>query len=116
MKNFKITFLSILILSGSAVFAFDGGMPNMGGIQTMGAMGAGATQVHDLQMIKDMQFRHQEYNDFKDLKEQKEARLKKEQQEFNLTEPAMKRIYNQQPKQNVQFVEDGGHVRIQSVY
>ena len=64
-----------------------------------------------MQMIKDMKFRYQEYNDFKDMKEQKDAKNK----EFQLTEPAMKRIYNQQPRQNVQFVEEDGQLKIQSI-
>lgn len=111
MKKIKYIILTFAITAGTSAFAFDGGanIPVMNMIN--GPMGVGGSQVHDMQMIKDTKFRYQEYNDYKDLKEQKEAKNK----EFELTEPAMKRIYNQKPKQNVQFVEQNGQIKIQSL-
>ena len=110
MKKVKYGILLSLITIGTSAFAFSGAdIPGGAMNQIMGA--GGATQIHEMQMIKDMNFRYQEYNDYKDLKEQKEAKNK----EFELTEPAMKRIYNQQPKQNVQFVEQNGQLKIRSI-
>lgn len=109
MKKIQFAILLSFVTIGTSVMAFPGGEVPAGMINS--SMGVGGTQVHDMQMIKDMKFRYQEYNDFKDMKEQKEAKNK----EFQLTEPAMKRIYNQQPRQNVQFVEEGGQLKIQSI-
>ena len=75
-------------------------------------MGIGGNQIHDMKMIDDMKFRYREYNDYKDVQENKDA---KKAEEFKLTEPAMQRIYNNQPKQNVQFVEQNGQIKIQSL-
>ena len=75
-------------------------------------MGIGGNQIHDMKMIDDMKFRYQEYNDYKEVQENKDA---KKTEEFKLTEPAMQRIYNNQPKQNVQFVEQNGQIKIQSI-
>ena len=99
MKKVKYGILLSLITIGTSAFAFSGAdIPGGAMNQIMGA--GGATQLHDMQMINDMKFRYQEYNDYK---------------EFELTEPAMKRIYNQQPKQNVQFVEQNGQLKIRSI-
>jgi len=107
MKNFVI--LLTLILTGSSAFAIGADIPtNM----INGAMGVGlGTQIHDMQMINDLKFRYNEYNDYKEVKEQKEAKNK----QFELTEPAMKRIYNSKPKENVEFVEQDGQLKIRSI-
>ena len=107
MKNLQQILLTGLLIIGISPSALAVG-ESLGGFNP--AMGAGATSVHDLQMINDMKFRYQEYNDYKDLKEQKNNKNK----EFQLTEPAMKKIYNQKPKQNVQFIEENGKIKIQS--
>ena len=68
MKKGKYGILLSLITIGTSAFAFSGAdIPGGAMNQIMGA--GGATQIHDMQMIKDMNFRYQEYNDYKDLKE-----------------------------------------------
>lgn len=109
MEKIKYGILLSVIVLGTSAFAAGMDVPAGAMNQIMG-VGVG-TQLHDMQMIKDMNFRYQEYNDYKDLKEQQAEKNK----EFKLTEPAMKRIYNRQPKQNVQFVEQNGQLKIQSV-
>ncbi len=71
-------------------------------------------QTHEFRMIDDLKFRYEEYNDYKEMEENKKEH---EQKEFKLTEPAMQRIYEgkQQPSQNVQFVEQDGQIKIQSI-
>ena len=73
-----------------------------------------AGQTHEFRMIDDLKFRYEEYNDYKDVEENKRE---KAQEEFKLTEPAMQKIYNSrpQPSQNVQFVEQDGQIKIQSI-
>ncbi len=109
MKNFII--LSLVLLIGNISFAFDVGMGNTTLMNP--AMGnIGITPAHDQQMIKDLKLRYEIYND---VKENKAERIK-QLDEPQITEPAMKRIFNRQtPQQNVQFVEDGGKIKIQSV-
>lgn len=109
MKKYII--LLGFILAGSASFAFDAGMsnatlmnPSMGNI--------GVTPAHDLQMIKDLKLRYEIYNDVKEDKEERIRQLDEPQ----ITEPAMKRILNRRPaQQNVQFVEENGKIKIQSL-
>lgn len=111
MKKIKYAILLSSIFSGLSALANPG--MDAGGMMNLinSPMGVGGNQIHDMKMIDDMKFRYQEYNDYKDIQEQKDAKNKK----FELTEPAMQRIYNQQPKQNVQFVEQNGQIKIQSI-
>lgn len=109
MKNFII--LSILLCLGNISFAFDAGMGNTTLMNP--AMGnIGITPAHDQQMIKDLKLRYEIYNDVKENKAERIRQLDEQQ----ITEPAMKRIFNRQsPQQNIQFVEDGGKIKIQSI-
>ena len=111
MKKIKYSIFLLAFLNCTSVLANPG--IEAGGMMNLinSPMGIGGNQIHDMKMIDDMKFRYQEYNDYKDMQEQKDAKNK----EFELTEPAMKRIYNQQPKQNVQFVEQNGQIKIQSL-
>ncbi len=111
MKKIKYSIFLLALLNCTSVLANPG--IEAGGMMNLinSPMGIGGNQIHDMKMIDDMKFRYQEYNDYKDMQEQKDAKNK----EFELTEPAMKRIYNQQPKQNVQFVEQNGQIKIQSL-
>lgn len=111
MKKIKYAILLSTIIIGTSAFANPG--MEAGGMMNLinSPMGIGGSQIHDMKMIDDMKFRYQEYNDYKEIQEQKDAKNK----EFELTEPAMQRIYNQRPQQNVQFVEQNGQIKIQSI-
>ncbi len=106
-------FMVLLTLNGASVSANPG--MDAGGMINMinSPMGIGGNQVHDMKMIDDMKFRYREYNDYKDVQENKQEKAAKE---FKLTEPAMQKIYNSRPQQqNVQFVEQNGEIKIQSI-
>lgn len=109
MKKIQLTIVAGIILAGSSAFSAGMDVPVMNMIN--GSMGVGGSQVHDMKMINDMKFRYNEYNDYKEVKQIKEEKNKK----FELTEPAMQRIYNSQPKENVQFVEQDGQLKIRSI-
>jgi len=111
MKSIKFIVLSIALLGANAGFAFDPGMSNATIMNP--AMGnIGVTPAHDMQMIKDLKLRYDIYNDVQDRKQERIRELDEPQ----LTEPAMKRIFNRQPaQQNVQFVEENGQVKIQNI-
>ena len=112
MKKIMYLIFTAAVIAGTSAFANPaidaGSMMNL----INSPMGLGGSQVHDMKMIDDMKFRYQEYNDYKEVQENKDA---KKTEEFKLTEPAMQRIYNNQPKQNVQFVEQNGQIKIQSI-
>ena len=109
MKKYIILFG--LILVGTSSFAFDAGMsnatlmnPSMGNI--------GVTPAHDMQMIKDLKLRYEIYNDVKQDKEERIRQLDEPQ----ITEPTMRKILNRHTsQQDVQFVEENGKIKIQSL-
>lgn len=113
MKKIKYAILLSTIIIGSSAFANPG--MEAGGMMNLinSPMGIGGSQIHDMKMIDDMKFRYREYNDYKDVQENKQEKAAKE---FKLTEPAMQKIYNSRPQQqNVQFVEQNGEIKIQSI-
>ncbi len=113
MKKIKFLILLSAVTTGLSAFANPQAM-DAGSMMNLinSPMGLGGNQIHDMKMIDDMKFRYREYNDYKDVQENKDS---KKAEEFKLTEPAMQRIYNNQPKQNVQFVEQNGQIKIQSL-
>ena len=66
---------------------------------------AAIIQVHDMQYIKDQKFRYQEYNDFKEVQEEKDRYNKKNEP----AQPLIQKIFNKKSK----FVEDNGEIKIQ---
>lgn len=99
--------ISFFILSAGAALAY-GEVP-AGFVNQVNGMGA--MNVHDMQYIKDHEFRYREYNDYKDMQEQKDEKNK----QYEVTEPAMKRIFNRRQNTDIQFVEKDGEIRIQGV-
>ena len=107
----KQIILFSIILAGNPSFAFDFGMSNATLMNP--AMGnIGVTPAHDQQMIKDLKLRYEIYNDVQENKAERIRQLDEPQ----ITEPAMKKIFTRRPSsQNVQFVEENGKVKIQSI-
>ncbi|CCY62924.1 unknown [Clostridium sp. CAG:967] len=66
---------------------------------------AAIIQVHDMQYIKDQKFRYQEYNDFKEVQEEKD----KYNEKHTPTKPLIQKIFNKKSK----FVEDNGEIKIE---
>lgn len=108
MRKMKILFtvMSLTVFAG-AVYAFPDITPQM----INSVQGIGGMQVHDLQLINQNKFRHTEYNDYKDMQEQKD----KKNEEYEVQEPAMKRIFERRQTTDIQFVEENGEIKIQGV-
>lgn len=67
--------------------------------------------VHDMNYLRQQRFKQEEIDEMKDLTEQKEAKNR----EIEAQEPAIKRIFGKKPaKQNVQFTEENGEIKIKS--
>lgn len=66
---------------------------------------AAIIQVHDMQYIKDQKFRYREYNDFKEVQEEKDRYNK----QHAPSQPLIQKIFNKKSK----FVEDNGEIKIQ---
>ena len=113
MKKVSVAILAFMFIFGNIPVIANPAM-DAGSMMNIinSPMGVGGSQIHDLKMIDDMKFRYQEYNDYKDVQENKQEKAAKE---FKLTEPAMQKIYNSRPQQNVQFVEKNGQIKIQSI-
>ncbi len=105
MKKFIL--LSSILLLGSIVSA-DPMIPP----QVMTEMHSFQGQtVHDMNYIRQQKFKQEEYDEMKDLNEQK-AKKNKELEE---QEPAIKKIFGRKPtNQNVQFKEENGQIKIKS--
>lgn len=68
--------------------------------------------VHDMNYIRQQKFKQEEYDEMKDLNEQK-AKKNKELEE---QEPAIKKIFGRKPiNQNVQFKKENGEIKIESI-
>lgn len=109
MKKGIILFAILLGCAISPVFANQGFSPSaINTFQTLQGNG-----MHDLESFKQQRFRYEEINDAKDLKEQKE---KKNREQAEITgEPAIKKILNKKPAKDIQFVEENGEIKIESV-
>ncbi len=110
MKKINVALILTTLILGNSVMANSA-------IDTdsmLNLISFSSNQTHEFRMIDDLKFRYEEYNDYKDVEENK---AKQAQEEFKLTEPAMQKIYNSrpQPSQNVQFVEQDGQIKIQSI-
>lgn len=103
----KLILLSSILLLGSIVSA-DPMIPP----QVMTEMHSFQGQtVHDMNYIRQQKFKQEEYDEMKDLNEQK-AKKNKELEE---QEPAIKKIFGRKPtNQNVQFKEENGQIKIKS--
>lgn len=107
IKMKKILLLSFIIIPGIAVNADPMLPPQM---MTEIHSFQGQT-VHDMNYIRQQRFKQEEYDEMKDLNEQK-AKKNKELEE---QEPAIKRIFGKKPaQQNVQFKEENGEIKIES--
>lgn len=102
----KILLLSAIFTLGCAASANPGMMPLVTEMQSL----QGQT-VHDMNYIRQQEFKHREYNEMKDLQQQKA----KKNSEIENQSPAVKKIFNKTPvRQNVEFVEENGEIRIES--
>lgn len=105
----KNIILSAIILSCGAALANQGFTPTMiNDIQTFQG-----TSIHDLNSIKLQRFRYEEINEAKDIQQQKEE--KNREQADIVKDPAMKKIFNRKPNQEVKFVEENGEIKIEGV-
>lgn len=87
------------------------------GIFTMPACYAflegGSFNTHDMQSIQAQQFRYQQYNDFKEMQEQK-LKYQRETEEVQQEKtPVIEKFIKR--KTNSQFIEDNGMIRIQNL-
>ena len=79
--------------------------------------GASGIQVHDMQMLREQQFRREEVNEYKDMKEEKARYWKKTQNAQEQVNNLKQEIrQNQQqaaaPSKRSEFVEENGQLRI----
>ena len=100
-----------LILTNTATFGFDAGMGNSTFMNpAMG--GLGSTPAHDMQMINDIKQRYEIYNDVKANKQERIRKL----DEAKFAQPTPKKLHTETPsQQNIQFVEENGKLKIQSI-
>uniref|UniRef100_UPI004029C4FA hypothetical protein n=1 Tax=Candidatus Scatousia sp. TaxID=3085663 RepID=UPI004029C4FA len=69
--------------------------------------------VHDMNYIRQQRFKQEEYDEMKDLNEQK---AKKNKELESSSQPVIKRIFGKKPSsENVQFKEENGEIKIQSI-
>lgn len=69
--------------------------------------------VHDMNYIRQQRFKQEEYDEMKDLNEQKAKKNKKLE---SSSQPVIKRIFGKKPSsENVQFKEENGEIKIQSI-
>lgn len=109
MKKFLI--LTLLIAGAMPVMANPGLNPStINSIQSLQGFGT-----HELNSYRQQRFRYEEINDAKDIKEQKEKFKRQQEQQEIVEDPAMKRIFNRQPQQDVKFVEEDGQIKIEGV-
>lgn len=110
MKKINVALILTTLILGNSVMANSAIDTN----SMLNLISFSSNQTHEFRMIDDLKFRYEEYNDYKDVEENK---AKQAQEEFKLTEPAMQKIYNSRPtqQQNVQFVEQDGQIKIQSI-
>lgn len=73
----------------------------------------GSFNTHDMQSIREQQFRYQEFNDYKDLQEQKIKHQREEQEVKHSQQPMMEKVLNR--RTNSQFVEDEGQIKIRII-
>lgn len=70
--------------------------------------GMGSSNLNYLQTLQQQQFRMQEYNDFKDLQEQKQKHLKQDEEYVKRQQaPAV------QTRTDAKFVNDNGQIKIE---
>lgn len=103
----KLLLLSAIIFTGCIVSANPMLPPQ---IMTEVQSFQGQT-VHDMNYIRQQRFKQEEYDEMKDLNEQKAKKNK----ELEYQEPAIKKIFGKKPaRQNVKFKEENGEIKIES--
>lgn len=97
--------LTAFVMTCSTGFAFEG-LPVNPGVNNAGAINA-----RDMQMLRQQQFRRQEYDDFKSIKEVKDKH-KKELEATSLPDKSLyEKVINR--KTPSQFVEENGQIKIE---
>ena len=79
--------------------------------------GASGIQVHDMDMLREQYFRREEYNDFKEMKEEKARfwnRNKSAQEQINELKQEIKQEQQKvaAPSKRSEFVEENGQLKI----
>lgn len=105
MKKFLIL-TGIILVSFQSVSAFDGGFVNPG------VFDAGAINARNMQMLRDQEFRRQEYNDAKSIQEVKEQHRRELEADTIKERPLFHKIIN---NGNSQFVQDEGKIKIENI-
>lgn len=106
----KISILLLLTFCFNLpVLAIDVPMPVGTMLNDVGGMQNTNSQ---LKLLEQQNFRREEYNEFKDMKQVKEERNKKLEYEKKLEEQTKPSVI---PSQNVDFVNDNGQIKIKSV-
>lgn len=104
MKKLFISIISIIVAAQTA-YAFEA-LPVNPGVNSAGAINA-----RDVQMLREQQFRRQEYDDFKSIKEVKEKH-QKELESTTIPESSLfEKMINR--KTPAQFVEKDGQIKIE---
>ncbi|MEE3349147.1 MAG: hypothetical protein VZR09_03825 [Candidatus Gastranaerophilaceae bacterium] len=109
----KIAILSVILTFGLGAYAMDI-PPSVG--QLINDVGNMQNTESQLKLLQEDRFRKEEYNEFKDMKQVKEARNKKIQLEQNYRE-----IQNQQQSQingynqDINFVKENGRIILKRV-
>lgn len=104
----------VLLLSIGLFFGLSANADPMIPPQVMTEMHSFQGQtVHDMNYIRQQRFKQEEYDEMKDLNEQK---AKKNKELENSTQPVIKRIFGKKTSsENVQFKEENGEIKIQSI-
>lgn len=109
MKNLSSLILTMTIFAGAA-FAY----PALPPAAINDIQGLQGINTHDMQLIRQQRFRHEEINEVKDLKEQKDKKNKElQEQEIQVSDPAVKRLFHRQKAKDINFVEENGKIKIE---
>lgn len=102
----KLLLFSSIMLLSCAANANPGIMPFATEMHSL----QGQT-VHDMNYIRQQEFKHREYNEMKDLQEQKD----KKNREIENQNPSVRQIFSKTPApQNIEFKEENGELKIKN--
>ena len=105
MKKYLIL-SGIILISAQGVLAFDGGFVNPG------VFDAGAINARNMQMLRDQEFRRQEYNDAKSIQDVKNQHQRELEADTIPERPLFNKIIN---NGSSQFVQDEGKIKIEHI-
>lgn len=102
----KILLLSVLLLIPQCAKAFSGDVAP-----------ADVLQVHDMQMLNEQRFRMEEYNDYKDMQEEKTRFWKKNKSAKEQVQEITNQVQKRQeqvaaPSKRSEFIKENGQLKI----